>query len=144
MNLTKITGVELDSLVELYKEFIASSKKSGKDLDLSCFEFSGYVFEKLSMEQVFIRDSIIDDTRFVDCDLYKSDPSGTKFTGCQFNRCVLSKIEFIDVIFKNCSFNECEFSSTVFIDCIFENCVFENSDTKNAHFGNSQFIETQI
>ena len=96
----------------------------------------------------------INQTDFIDCDLYTSQIISTEINECDFQKVIFSNSRFIACEILNCKFNKCTFNDTAFIvkgdkiteikGCTFENCNFSKLALDYTLFKNCNFINCKI
>ncbi|MEI3613631.1 pentapeptide repeat-containing protein [Pseudogracilibacillus sp. SO30301A] len=130
--MNKMKQEELDLLIENHNKYIKAlqnNETDGKKLMLDRIDFSNNNLSKLNFVDVYITDSIFNDTVL----------DGVNFGGAKIYDCKLNNMTF-----KNVNFGKAEFDFSYIKDSSFEDCFFTKVSSNQTLFENLYFKSCKI
>lgn len=101
------------------------------------------LFVENPKDTIIIKNTSIDECKFVKIDFNKIKLVNTHFIDCIFEGCDLSNLEFNKVSIHRCHFINCKMIGSSFIDCSIRDVLFQNVQGRymNIALGNIRNVE---
>lgn len=107
-------------------------------------DLSHYIFENLTLSEIFAKQSLFPGVIFRNCIIKNSDFSRCDFEGARFECCTLSNVTFDNADFRTTGLHKCELKFCTFSEVLFNDNTLKDCELNQLNFEKASLFRTQF